>query len=286
MRLAAAWTGQGFIDWNGINFNGRHQVHPRIIGPIQFSNADLPGWANPENESVVDLRQRGRDARPYGPLPRRWIHYKGMYRNGDQVILAYAVGNVEILELPGLETDPAHADRPIFTRTLEIGPAPYDLTMRVGPAATAVCLAGGGQAHLLERDGCTFLRVPRSDSSRRLKVLMSNLAANDLQSHAKSSAAPTALAPLTHGGPRRWPEIVRNQDIPGLDDRPLAVDTLTIPTDNPWLCQMRPSGFDFMPGGREAALCTWDGDVWSVAGIDTPGRGLTCAESRRDCSSH
>ena len=147
--------------------------------------------------------------------------------------------------------------------------------MRVGPAATAVCLAGGGQAHLLERDGCTFLRVPRSDSSRRLKALMSNLAANDLQSHAKSSAAPTALAPLTHGGPRRWPEIVRNQDIPGLDDRPLAVDTLTIPTDNPWLCQMRPSGFDFMPGGREAALCTWDGDVWSVAGIDTPGRGLT-----------
>ena len=99
MRLAAAWTGQGFIDWNGINFNGRHQVHPRIIGPIQFSNA-ISRLGESRDESVVDLRQRGRDARPYGPLPRRWIHYKGMYRNGEQVILAYAVGNVEIPNCP------------------------------------------------------------------------------------------------------------------------------------------------------------------------------------------
>ncbi|MCA9218641.1 MAG: c-type cytochrome, partial [Planctomycetales bacterium] len=28
MRVAAAWTGDGFIDWNGIHFNGRHGIHP------------------------------------------------------------------------------------------------------------------------------------------------------------------------------------------------------------------------------------------------------------------
>jgi hypothetical protein len=38
---------------------------------------------------------------------------------------------------------------------------------------------------------------------------------------------------------------------------------------------MRPSGFDFLPGGRRAAVCTWDGDVWLVDGIDNPARGLT-----------
>ncbi len=27
MRVAAAWSGEGFIDWNGINFDGQHQVH-------------------------------------------------------------------------------------------------------------------------------------------------------------------------------------------------------------------------------------------------------------------
>ena len=38
LRLSAAWTGRGFIDWNGINFNGRHQVHPRIVGQVHVAN--------------------------------------------------------------------------------------------------------------------------------------------------------------------------------------------------------------------------------------------------------
>ena len=99
LRLAAAWTGQGFIDWNGINFNGRHQVHPRIVGRVHVANPDGPGWANPNNQSFADLRGRGRDGRPYGPLPRSWAHYRGLYRHGDRVILAYTVGTAEVLEI-------------------------------------------------------------------------------------------------------------------------------------------------------------------------------------------
>ena len=46
LRLAAAWSGEGFIDWNGINFNGQHQVHPRIVGQrCTFANPVGPGWA-------------------------------------------------------------------------------------------------------------------------------------------------------------------------------------------------------------------------------------------------
>ena len=84
-------------------------------------------------QSFADLRLRGRDGRPYGPLPRRWAHYQGLYHHGDQVILAYTVGTTEILETPGLETDPAHPDVPIFTRTLEIGPSPHELDDAGGP---------------------------------------------------------------------------------------------------------------------------------------------------------
>ena len=32
LRFAAGWTGDGFIDWKGIHFNGQHQVHPKLIG--------------------------------------------------------------------------------------------------------------------------------------------------------------------------------------------------------------------------------------------------------------
>ena len=36
---------------------------------------------------------------------------------------------------------------------------------------------------------------------------------------------------------------------------------------------LRPAGFDFLPDGTTAAVCTWDGDVWLVGGLDDPGPG-------------
>ena len=46
LRVAAAWSGGGFIDWNGINFNGRHAIHPRIVGQSHFANPTAPGWTS------------------------------------------------------------------------------------------------------------------------------------------------------------------------------------------------------------------------------------------------
>jgi putative heme-binding domain-containing protein len=275
LRLAAAWSGQGFIDWNGINFNGRHQVHPRIVGTTHVTTPDGPGWVNPANGSFADLRQRGRDGRFYGSLPKPWVHFKGIYHPGGRVILAYRVGIVEILESAGVESDSAHPETPIFTRTLEIGPATHDLTMRVAKEGAAVCLSHNLQASLFRREGFTMLRVPASGSSRLIKVLMSSGSSAQLQPYAKSSSPPVPLAPLTRGGPKRWPETLRTEAIVGRDDGPLAVDVLTVPDRNPWLCQMRLTGFDFLPGGDGAAVCTWDGDVWLVTGLDQPSRGLT-----------
>ena len=69
LRVAAGWSGQGFIDWNSIHFNGRHQVHPRIVGDVGFANPNGPGWANPADGSFAEVRVRGRDGKYYGPLP-------------------------------------------------------------------------------------------------------------------------------------------------------------------------------------------------------------------------
>jgi hypothetical protein len=50
---------------------------------------------------------------------------------------------------------------------------------------------------------------------------------------------------------------------------------LTHPATNPWFCRVRLTGFDFMPDLKRAAVCSWDGDVWMVTGIDRPDEGLT-----------
>ncbi len=83
------------------------------------------------------------------------------------------------------------------------------------------------------------------------------------------------LASLTHGGPARWPEVLKSPIHAGRDDGPFAVDTFGLPESNPWLCQLRLTGFDFLDGGRQAAVCTWDGDVWLVGGLDAASGELS-----------
>ncbi|MEQ8790730.1 MAG: DUF6797 domain-containing protein [Pirellulaceae bacterium] len=151
MRMAAAWTGKGFIDYNGIHFNGRHQVHPRIVGDLQLANSTGPGWANPKTGSFVDdQRVVGRDGRRYGPLPRSWARYKGLYQHGDRIVVSYTVGDTEILEMPGAVLPPTPVSEeqettnkkqkevedepalpPVFTRTLHLGPRSQAMTLLV-----------------------------------------------------------------------------------------------------------------------------------------------------------
>ena len=159
LRAAAAWNGSGkaddnFIDWQGIQFNGAHGVHPRVVGQTAFANSTGPGWANPASgEFLDDLRVKGRDGKRYGPLPREWAKYQGQYHHGQQVVFAYSVGTTQVLESPRLltresvvasgsrtreSTDRSHttsatgADQaPLFLRTFNIGPRDRDLLLQV-----------------------------------------------------------------------------------------------------------------------------------------------------------
>lgn len=128
MRMAGGWTGRGFIDWNGIMFNGRHGIHPRVVGKTVFANPTGPGWADPETGSFADPRLRGRDEKPYGPLPRSWAQYKGLYHYGDRTIISYTVGTTSILEMPGVSLSDSE---PVYLRTFNFGPRPRALTMQV-----------------------------------------------------------------------------------------------------------------------------------------------------------
>ena len=133
MRMAAAWAGDGFIDWQGIHMNGRHNIHPRIQGDVHLANPTGSGWANPENGSFGDPRLHGRDDRLYGPLPRKWAHLKGIYHHGQKTIVEYTVGDTLVREMPGLGTiisDDAKG-APVFTRTFNIGSRSRDMILKV-----------------------------------------------------------------------------------------------------------------------------------------------------------
>lgn len=79
-----------------------------------------------------------------------------------------------------------------------------------------------------------------------------------------------ALAALTHGGPAQWPQLLETRGERGAarEGDPFAIDTLTLPFDNPWKTLLCVTGHDFFPDGKSAAICTMTGEVWTVAGVD------------------
>ncbi|MDX1962772.1 MAG: DUF6797 domain-containing protein [Pirellulales bacterium] len=273
LRYAAGWVGSDFIDWKGIHFNGQHQIHPKLKGERHVENPVGPGWANPETGSFEDPRLRGRDHRAYGPLPKKWGKFLGTYAYGDQTVIAYTVGDAEILELAGAESLPAQ-NNAVFTRTLEIGKSSRDLVARIAPITTSVAVNGNHMASLSKADGFHTLVIPAKITPTRVKVLMARMPADELAVFTKTSPEPRPLKPLTKGGPRRWPEILRTAAVIGSNEGPFAVDTLGVPDPNPWNAQLRLTGFDFFPDGKRMAVCSWDGDVWVVGGIDNPQEGL------------
>ncbi len=275
MRFAAAWTGASFIDWKGIHFNGQHQIHPKLVGEVQVANPVGPGWADPETGSFADPRPKSRDGRPYGPLPRKWVQYRGTYAFGDQTIISYTVGDAAILESLGAEQDPEKPGRIVFTRTLEIDKSSRDLLARVAPETAAVAVVGANAVSLGTKDGFWLLKIPSSATPTRVKLLLAKDEPAALAAFAKTTPTPRPLKPLTEGGPKRWPEILKAPVKIGKNDGPFAVDTFSLPERNPWNAQMRLTGFDFLPDGKRMAVCSWDGDVWLVSGLDTLVGGLT-----------
>jgi len=289
MRVAAAWSGDEFVDWRGIAFDQSHGSHTSIVGDIAFENPPLPGWLRPGSkvEDVVgsspfgggdqatptpdDGRFRGRDGKPYGPIPRDWAHYKGMYLHGDRAVLHYTVGDAEIHEMPGCEMPGREQMRgmPIFTRTLNIGKSSEDLALRVSYQSVEVAKSGGGE--LVRKGGFTFLKIPAAETPTKVKLFMVNLSgyASDFKKHVDSSGAPIDLNPLKGGGEKRWPGIIQTDGTMGDDGDVFAVDEIQLPADglSPWNSWMRLGGFDFFEDEKRAAVATWLGDVWIVDGL-------------------
>ena len=78
-----------------------------------------------------------------------------------------------------------------------------------------------------------------------------------------------ASLPLTKGGPPHWTEDVVVKGTLGKPEEhaPYVVDTLGLPTPNPYKSLIRVGAIDFFSNG-DIAFSTWNGDVWVGKGID------------------
>ncbi len=117
------------------------------------------------------------------------------------------------------------------------------------------------------------LHIPASNRTTNLSVWIGRVTEQrSLEGFARmlsQAKSPGSLESLTHGGPAKWDTVLTTQGKIGESEGPFAADDLTLPLNNPWHSWMRLGGFDFLDHGHRAAVCTWQGDVWIVDGLET-----------------
>ena len=287
MRLAAAWTGE-FLDYGNALTKIEWPQPPRVKGKIQVSSANGPGWADAK-AGFADPRERQQ-----GPMPKDRIHYKGAYIHDGRTVLAYTVGDEEVLELPGVETV---GDQTVFTRTIQFRGSARNVTVLVatGNEAKAHVHAANGSMSVKLASGKTLTfavtganpvqwdtengivalklaKVGRNDPFR-IATMVSDAAPAD--AILPTLPAPTKdLRPLLKGGSARWTVNITSTGTLGTEKGAYQVDTISEPYPNPYNTRTFWGGFDFLPDGR-AVLCAWHGDVWIVSGLDSSLGKLT-----------
>jgi hypothetical protein len=254
MRVAGVWKGEGFVNWQGINFDHQHWFWPRTSGKIVYETENEPGWANPATGRFDDERFVGLDGRRFGPLPRDWMHYQGLYRHGSRIVISYTIGKAPVLENHLLTNSGDIA------RILNIGKSNKDLIVRLANAGSSMTVQGSQVVKLAEKDGFLTATIPASATPLNLAFISGKNAKGLPPSELD-------LQGLTHGGPSEWQQSIPSPIIRGNQDGPFQWDSFTIPRDNPWKSWLRTTGVDFSPDGKTAYLCTWDGDVWKVEGL-------------------
>ncbi|HUR45587.1 MAG TPA: DUF6797 domain-containing protein, partial [Candidatus Saccharimonadales bacterium] len=287
LRVAAGWTG-GYINTHGVAFDGGHGAHPKIEGEQKFGTATLPGWADAQG-SFKDPRKE-----PYGPLAADWCRWDGLYVSGMDVVLSYTVHGTKIYEQPSTIIAEGQLG---FVRTFRVGKAKENLIMRVadfdgssadakdtlasfsnGSNVTKVALVGAPKGAQLEIDGskALVLKIAKGTGASTFKLVLWNGGSAD-QEKALVAGKPQ-LVKFEKGGPAHWPQAIVTNGVLNTSTTPdgaYTTDSITAPTDNPWKRRVRFGGMDFFSDGKRAALCTHDGDIWIVSGIDAKLEKLT-----------
>lgn len=219
------------------------------------------------------------------------VRYLGLHLHGTRTVLEYLVDDLKIQECPGLEVV---ENVPVFTRTFEFPATPRPLklllasgtkgsetgrkrfdnqvaSLELETGALMLGLVGSGAEFERTESGDVFLNFPPASQSRQFTIIfvsgMGSEVAAALPPVLKDGRTNLDLQSLIKPGPACWLPELNTVGQRGGETDAFAVDTLTVPYENPWNALFFNAGVDFTPDGT-AYVCTIHGDVWRVQGID------------------
>ena len=281
LSYSFGWLNESSLQATGMPFGGAHGSTALIkYDNNLFHTGMRPGWA--KSGDLTDPRPQKYKAFPrLGALPKDWAHFKGHYVHNGRAIFSYSVGKGTVLDMPSVVEEIGFS---AFTRTLETDlPEPGMVVLAEGDSShkAAATLSvkwakqrinylvtdGPVDSKLSFEDGLALLRVPAGKHRTKIAFWPGDPAYQP----AVQSAAGRAedLGALTQGGDVQWGDSLGTKgQLSDNQTDAYVVDTLGIPFNNQYEPRMRIGAFDFFDDGNSAAVCTWDGDVWIVSGID------------------
>ncbi len=230
--------------------------HPRPTGPLLLTTGMHPGIGRDLAALRTDPRQAAREGDVgRGALPPDLARFEGMELQDAHVVLHYTVAGTAVSERLELRGD----GRTQLTRQFEIGAhtAPLVLALGRGAAGPVEIAADSAAVTLSESDGEHVATVAPAANPQMIRVTFTF--------PADGSPGPGVTSPRTAG--RRWPESVAAPVRHDYFDRNgFILDHIAVPEKNPWRRRMRTADLAFV-SDDEAAVVTYDGDVWLVTGF-------------------
>lgn len=265
--LRAGWTG-GFIRFDPARFGLIRP--PKPDGEIKFLGSHFPG------------------------LQSTPLRYEGLRLAGHRVVLSWKAEGTAIRESPWHVIS---ENTGVFIRNLEInagGDLTLDLLEEKGgtasnadfdgkPGATlsandrqvSVACAGNAEAKVIAKGNRVAVTFPARSEPKWCRVIIGPTADSERFGKAVSQLSTREdLNELSRPATARWPPALQTKGQLGSGNDLFAVDTLTVPYENPWKALMFLSGVDFQSNGT-AYACSIHGDVWQVTGIDEMLKSLT-----------
>jgi cytochrome c2 len=298
LRWSVAWTGD-FLPMATMaqisykDFYEKKNEIPRIGGTAHFATGQYPGWSIGE-----PVFEDPRPENPYpgapswGPLEASEARWNGHYLVGDKMVLAYEVGGVEILELPGSQKD---AGFQAFTRKLKVAPSKDPLYLTLAEVKNVKEESISSNMVRLGNDGeftTAFLGKAHDHAQVKVmegKYLVLEIFPRDIETIINVAVAHGAtiepedvdlemmhsgFPDLNQGSSKRWEGEVLTKGRIAPDTAIFVTDQLTLPIPNPWKRNVRVVDMDFFDA-KKAALVTFEGDVWILDGISEDLRRLS-----------
>lgn len=274
LRVAGVWEG-GFLTHRGLamlsyevplrKMGGGQKDLPKPLGDVVLSNGLYSGWQRMDRLSFEDPRSRWIDEKELGrgPLEESWGQWMGIEDTESGAVLRYSLFGGQVSESYSLSEKGNSLE---LIRNIEIEGAMDSLGLVVAEVGDEGSIELKGEGLFLVDERFVVARV-ESPSGASVRFTLTT----DLETGSIDMIRDAEIVVSPSGGkPSRWSETVTAGMELGEAQGIFAVDEAIIPYPNPWKRRIRPVAIDFFADG-EAALVTFDGDVYRLSGLGREG---------------